>query len=385
MNAKNLLQLLPDNILLDLALETGVNKYSKKLQGEVIFKLLLYCLTTHKNNSLRTMQSAYESIVFQYLNSNPTQSVRHSSISDRLNTIKPEYFEKLFTTCVSTYKKLLGDEIEDFLKFDSTIVSESAKLMRSGYNTGGDSIGHKQVKFSIAFNEIPQAVDVYYDPGYTSENKALKETILKISNTKSITLFDKGITSRSTYDELTEKGICFISKIGNHYKSEVKTENRLKKQVKTKTLQIKSDKWCYLFGAGKTKTKHPYRIIEAIILKTNEPIVFISNVEDLNPEVITEHYRRRWDIEVFFKFIKQELNFSKFISRTENGIKVVLYSTLIAAILLLVYKKINNLRGFKQAKQRFAQELEYEITKLIIELSGGNPNKLPEILGLPPD
>ncbi|MFO0479515.1 MAG: hypothetical protein ACK50L_12180, partial [Bacteroidota bacterium] len=63
----------------------------------------------------------------------------------------------------------------------------------------------------------------------------------------------------------------------------------------------------------------------------------------------------------------------------------VLYSTLIVAILLLVYKKLNKLNSFKMAKQKFARELEYEIVKLIIELSGGNSAKLPEILGFPPN
>jgi IS4 transposase len=140
-----------------------------------------------------------------------------------------------------------------------------------------------------------------------------------------------------------------------------------------------------LFGAEGIKTKEAYRVIEAVILNTKESITFITNIEELDAVTITEYYRKRWDIEVFFKFIKQELNFSKFICRTENGIKVVLYSTLIAAILLLVYKKGNNLKGFKQAKQKFSQELEYEIMKQIIELSGGNPNNLPQILGFPPN
>jgi hypothetical protein len=206
MNANKLLGLLPNNLLSDLAEETGVNKYAKKLQGEVIFKLLIYCLTTHKNNSLRTMQNAYESIVFQYLNTHPNTSITHSSISDRLNSINPVYFEQIFNTCVNTYKKLLGGEVDDFLKFDSTIVSESARLMHVGYDTGGDSINHKQIKFSIRFNEIPQAVDVYFDSSYTSENKALKESILKAGNKNVITLFDKGITSRATYDKFTTEG-----------------------------------------------------------------------------------------------------------------------------------------------------------------------------------
>lgn len=385
MTANQLLKLLPDDLLEGLALETGVNKYAKKLQGEVIFKLLLHCLTTHKNNSLRTMQSAYESIIFQYIAKNPTSKISVSSLSERLNTIKPAYFELLFNTCVSTYKKLLDGEGADFLTFDSTIVTQSAKLMKIGYDTGGDSLKYKQLKFTIGFTKIPQSVDFYHQQNYTSENKALKESILKTPDTQAITLFDKGITSRKTFDDFTHKGIKFISKIGNHAKVETGVKNKLNKPLKTNTLHITSDAWCHLFGADKIKTKNVFRVIKAVIIKTGEPITFITNLENIDTISITEYYRKRWDIEVFFKFIKQQLNFSNFIARTENGIKVVLYATLIVAILVLVYKKLNHIKGFKQAKQKFAQELEYEIVKLIVELSGGKPDKLPQILGFPPN
>ena len=49
------------------ASETNVDKHSKKLFGELLFKLLLYCLVTEKDNSLRGMRSALESTVFRVL------------------------------------------------------------------------------------------------------------------------------------------------------------------------------------------------------------------------------------------------------------------------------------------------------------------------------
>ncbi|MEZ5055272.1 MAG: hypothetical protein R2807_11015 [Chitinophagales bacterium] len=63
MNATEIIQLSPDKLLSDLAVATNVNKYSKKLQGEIIFKLLLYCILSYKDNSLRRMESAYESLL----------------------------------------------------------------------------------------------------------------------------------------------------------------------------------------------------------------------------------------------------------------------------------------------------------------------------------
>ncbi len=94
MKIENLLSFIPDNLVAELAIETGVDHYAKKLQGEVVFKLLLYCIITHKNNSLRTMESAYEKAAFQLLNQRYTQgSIRFSSISERLATIELKFFE----------------------------------------------------------------------------------------------------------------------------------------------------------------------------------------------------------------------------------------------------------------------------------------------------
>lgn len=123
-----------------------------------------------------------------------------------------------------------------------------------------------------------------------------------------------------------------------------------------------------------------FRRIEAIKLENNEPISFITNIRNLTAADITELYKRRWDIEVFFKFIKQLLNFKHLISRNENGIKVVLYVTMIASILLTAYKKLNRLTGYKIPKLKFSNELENEIVKELIRLYGGNPEKLNQIL-----
>ncbi|MDR1372505.1 MAG: transposase [Dysgonamonadaceae bacterium] len=65
-----------------------------------------------------------------------------------------------------------------------------------------------------------------------------------------------------------------------------------------------------------------------------EDIIFISRIFELSVKEITDAYRRRWDIEVFFRFIKQELNVSHLISLNTNGIEVMLYMTLIAAMLI---------------------------------------------------
>jgi len=60
---------------------------------------------------------------------------------------------------------------------------------------------------------------------------------------------------------------------------------------------------------------------------------------------------------VFFKFLKQNLSLSHFISTNPNGIKVILYMTLITAMLIMIYKRGNNLY-YSEAKSMFVIELE---------------------------
>lgn len=73
-----------------------------------------------------------------------------------------------------------------------------------------------------------------------------------------------------------------------------------------------------------------------------------------------------------YKFIKQHLQFKHFISHSQNGMIVYLYSILIAAILFTIFKKINKLKGFKIPLLRFCLLLEKEIIHDIVILSGGH-------------
>ena len=66
----------------------------------------------------------------------------------------------------------------------------------------------------------------------------------------------------------------------------------------------------------------------------------LTNIFDLEPDFIVLIYRKRWDIEVLLRFIKQELN-SHFMLTNKIGIKIILYKTLILSMLILIYKRIN--------------------------------------------
>jgi hypothetical protein len=112
--------------------------------------------------------------------------------------------------------------------------------------------------------------------------------------------------------------------------------------------------------------------------KTEQDVYFITNVTNepgklqLSAQEIAEAYRRRWDIEVFYRFLKQELSFSHFLSTSDNGIKVILYMTLITAMLIMIYKRLNGI-GYSDAKFCFKLQLEDWIIDLNVAIKTSGP------------
>ena len=382
-----IISLLPNKLLSELAADINVNKYAKKLHAELMFKLLLHSILSYKGNSLRTMASAYESTGFALLNAGKkSDRIGYSSISERLSTMNPLYFERLYQKCLQTYKSYLPDKTDSLIRFDSTIVALSGKLLKVGYHLqAGDAAHLRQLKFTIGLSNLPIAVHFFNDQTHNSENVALKEAILALEpeNTEKIRVFDRGITARKTYDEFIEKNIPFVSRINIKSKRQSVSDNQVLQPIDTDTLSIYSDSWVYLFSE-RARAKYPLRCIESTRKETNEHLVFITNIKNLPAQDITLLYKRRWDIEVFFKFLKQELNFAHLINRSENGIKIMLYCTLIASILLLVYKEMNHLKGYKIMKQRFVDNLEKCLLKDFVQMCGGDPDLVEINLKSPP-
>jgi IS4 transposase len=204
----------------------------------------------------------------------------------------------------------------------------------------------------------------------------LKECPLSADN---ILVFDRGIQARATFDDFNENNLSFVTRLNNYTRFETIKELKVIDN-ETERLFLEKDLEVILYDKRGKKTKHFLRLIIAKEKENGEVFYFLTNSKTLTTKEVADIYKQRWEIEVFFKFIKQNLNFSHLLSRNLNGIKVIMYMTLITAILLIVYKKLNNLKGYKIPKLKFAQELEVIIIKDIVEKCGGNPNKVDEIL-----
>ena len=235
--------------------------------------------------------------------------------------------------------------------------------------------GKNKVKFTVGLKgEITTDIHFYKDKSYASEDLALGEAILESSHSlDSIVVFDRGLQKRKVFAQFFETGILFVTRANTYIKYDLDKVHKNIKGRKTDTLILEEDLIVYLFDHYNKKINFPIRLIKAKRKTDNQPIYFLTNLIDITAGQVTDIYKRRWDIEVFFRFIKQELNFSTLLTYNENGIKVMMYMILITAMMILIYKKVNKIGGYKIAKLTFIDELQMEITKEIVIACGGDP------------
>lgn len=375
MTVDELLKLIPSNTFDDLAVETKVDFQVKKLTGETMFKLILFSMLNTDKMSLRVMETFLSSAKFKLFSEQDLDS-RFNSIRDRICTINADYFEKLFDIIFTTYNKALKEE-KSLSKADSTYISIAASLFSIGMLNGTASYGKKHVKYSVNLKgSLPCNIKVYTEQSFVSEDFALTDLIETTNASEgAIVVFDRGLQSRKSFDNFSNKSKLFVGRGKPQNKIEVVSVLKINAKPKESTVTITNDGIGYLSAKRGVKTKNQFRLIKAIIDSTKEEICFVTTILDLDAYLIAAFYKQRWEIELFFKFIKQNLNVKHLVSRNINGIKVMIYMTMILAILILAYKKLNKIIGYKIAKLKFEIDLDNTIIKEIVLLCGGNPAK----------
>ena len=136
-------------------------------------------------------------------------------------------------------------------------------------------------------------------------------------------------------------------------------------------LHLLSDQRVYLYRDGKKRLEQPFRLIRATSKTRGQQLLFLTNLVDVSAYMIAYIYRQRWQIETFFRFMKQEMNLTHFVSHNANAIQVVLYCTLIAAMLVLVYRKRNQISSYRRAKIQFFKELQASVILDVLDLPDG--------------
>ena len=377
-SVRQLVNLIPDEELSRLAGKTDVDYWASVLYGKSMFYLLLYGLADSEKTSLRSLEDIFNSQRFKFLfNLDPDQTTRYNSISSRLATMDVSFFEEAYKLIFAVFRSHFSENEAlgyNIVRVDSTMVAETATKLEKGMHVGSKN-NKKQIKYTVCLEDLlPSSVQIFTEQSQLNEDLTIPSTILKMidPHPDTVFVFDRGVKSRKAYEDITQKEWMFVTRVKEDTRYEVVEELNTVKGSQIGNLFIESDVLVYLYDGKSKKTNIPFRLIKTKS-EQGKSFLFLSNMKDVTAEDIIMIYKKRWDIEVFFRFIKQELNFSHFISTNINGIKIIVYMTLILSMLIHIYKKYNQV-GFKTAKRRVKIELDDLLTILIIQASGGDPN-----------
>lgn len=106
-------------------------------------------------------------------------------------------------------------------------------------------------------------------------------------------------------------------------------------------------------------------------------LVLATNDLTSPARLIAEHYKARWGIELFFKWIKQHLNLRRFLGRSENAVRIQILTALITHLLLALHHRD---QGRSDSLWLFLAELRYNLFERIN--AAASPRPPPDNLAL---
>lgn len=147
---------------------------------------------------------------------------------------------------------------------------------------------------------------------------------------RSIVVLDRGYIDYTLFARWTGDGVFFVVRARQDLNCAILKRHRVPQNrniLADETVRLDS-KW------GRAYCAYPMRRITIRQEDDPEPLVLLTNHFDFGATTISDIYRDRWQIEIFFKTIKQNLKIKTFVGTTENALLVQIWTALIAMLLL---------------------------------------------------
>jgi IS4 transposase len=223
-------------------------------------------------------------------------------------------FHNLFINLRKELKKQKNIDTKSLVLFpiDSTIVTLTSKLLwKEGYH---------QVKLFSGINLLtaePDGILIHFGQGHDS--KYGEETIAATPK-NGVSVMDRGFCKLARIKELIEdKERYFVMRIKNDMKLQMQDNGK------------------FLVGTGANQVE--CRIVNYCDLEERTEFRLATNLPEtgefgVSNEEIGEFYRKRWQIELLWKFLKMHLKLDRLITKNTNGIEIQIYCCLIAYVVL---------------------------------------------------
>ena len=159
-----------------------------------------------------------------------------------------------------------------------------------------------------------------------------------------IVVDDRGYNDYQLFSDWTDSGVFFVTRMKDNAQFEVVEEH-----VPPQHRNILKDQTIRLTGTGaQEKCPHLLRRVEAVREDTGDTLVFLTNHHGLGASTVAAIYKDRWQIELFFKALKQNLKIKTFVGTSANAVKTQIWTALIS-MLLLRYLQMSSRFGWSLA------------------------------------
>lgn len=335
-----ILGLVPHSLLYPIVRKHQSDRYCKSFKTYNHLVTMLYAIL-NQCTSLREVTTGLLAWEHRIKHLGMQDHPRRSTLSDANIRRPAEVFEEIYKSLYHRYKHYLPDsrkrnKKKDLYIFDSTTISLCQDILKGpgrpridGKRKGGIKV-HTLLH---AGTDIP--VMVRYSAAAASDASFLKEVSLPAN---SVIVFDKGYRDYLTYNRFSNEKITWITRHRASSVYTVKCNNKVN-DIQKKQGVLKDR----LIVLGH-KYQPPEKKVRCRMITYRDPISkkrfeFISNNMRLSAINIANYYQKRWQIETFFKRIKQNFGVKYFLGDDENAIKIQIWCALIADLLLKVIKQ----------------------------------------------
>ena len=308
-----------------LVKETGAEYRAKGLSSWTQFVSMLFC-QLGRAHSLREIEGGLKSCEGKLAHLGIEAPVR-SSLS-YANRHRPwQLFEKLFHALFDKVAaKVVGRRKFRFKNKLVSLDSTTIDLCLSMYDWAKFTRTKGAVKLHLVLDHdgyLPRFAVV--TDGKVSDVEIARQLDFAAGT---IVVEDRGYTDYALYSRWIDTGVYFVSRLRANAKFQVIEERRPAQGIlKDQTIRL-TDRYT------REKCRHVLRRVEALHEDTGEILVFVTNHHRLAASSIAAIYKDRWQIELFFKALKQNLKIKTFIGTSANAVRTQIWTALIAMLLL---------------------------------------------------
>jgi len=292
--------------------------------------------------SLRDIEACLRSFQDKLYHLGIRGKVSRSTLADANNTRDWRIYADLAQSLIHTARELyakddFGIELENTVyALDSTTIELCLSLFPWAQYSSTNAAVRMHTLLDLR-GPIPSFVEVSRVKGY-HEVFFLDQLI---PDPGSFYVMDRGYLSFSRLFSLHQAAAFFVIRSKNkiHHR-------RLYSHAVDKSLGLRSDQTVLVTGV-KTAQYYPEKIRRIVIYDKEQDmrLILFTNNFQLPAFTITELYRHRWKIELFFKWIKQHLRIKKFYGTSENAVKTQIWIAICVYVLVAIIKKQLNLKA----------------------------------------